>query len=68
MRRHIATIRAFVEKYPDAFTEPSVRWIRFNRDTNGFADAFFSIGRRVFVDEDKFFECCDRLNGRSEDV
>lgn len=36
------------------FSESSLRWIMFNRDTNGFGKAVVKVGRRVFVDVDRF--------------
>jgi hypothetical protein len=46
---------------------PSVagmRWIRFNAESNGFAPAFKTIGRSVFVDEREFFACVERTNAK----
>jgi len=40
-----------------------LRWLAFNRRENGFEDAFVKVGGRLFVDEQKFFECM-RLVGR----
>ena len=39
-----------------AFPESAVRWLRFNREENGFEGAFVKVGRRVYVDEDAFFD------------
>ena len=67
MKTTLATIPNFAKKHPDAFTVSSVRWIRFNQDTNGFASAFVTVGRRVLIDEDRFFEIIARQNGRWEE-
>jgi len=40
----------------------SLRWLRFNQETNGFADAFVTVGRRVLIDEGKFFDAIERQN------
>ena len=60
----ITTIRGFSEKHP-AFTVPGLRNLRFHQEVNGFADAFLTVGRKVLIDEDQFFECLDRINGRA---
>lgn len=41
-------------------SEAGLRHLRFHRDTNGFADAFRTVGRRVLVDEAEFFAAVDR--------
>ena len=40
-----------------------LRHLIFNKSTNGFETAFKKIGRRVLIDESKFFECVERQNG-----
>ena len=39
-----------------------LRHLIFNAETNGFKDAFVRVGRRVLVDEAKFFECVEMQN------
>lgn len=39
-----------------------LRHLIFHADTNGFKDAFRRVGRRVLIDEEKFFECVERQN------
>lgn len=58
--RTLLTFRAFAEKNP-AFPESSLRHLRFNQSQNGFASAFIEIGRRVLIDEERFFFCVDQL-------
>ena len=62
MNRSYSTIPAFAEKHAAAFTVPGLRWLRFNQKTNGFAEAFVAVGRRVLIDEERFFECIEKLN------
>jgi hypothetical protein len=50
----LQSIRKLSEKHP-AFSEPSLRWIIFNADKNGFANAIYRLGRRVYIDEEAFF-------------
>jgi hypothetical protein len=64
MKRNIFSIRQFSERYP-AYTQAALRGLRFYQETNGFADAFLNQGRKVLIDEDKFFACLDRINGRA---
>ena len=67
MPRVYSTIQKFAEKNPDAFTEASLRWLRYNQDENGFASAFVTVGRKVLIDEERFFGIIARQNGRCED-
>ncbi|MDR2013689.1 MAG: hypothetical protein LBQ20_11810 [Rhodanobacter sp.] len=47
------TVRQTAQKYP-AFTEPSIRWLIFNRLSNGFSRCIVQIGRRTLIDESEF--------------
>lgn len=60
---NLLTIRQFSEKHP-AFPQGGLRALRFNASTNGFEPAFLTVGRRVLVDEKRFFEIIDAKNGR----
>ena len=67
---------AVVKKQPHLI--PLVDWNRYHvwppqgglrhlvvhRTTNGFESAFVKIGRRVLIDENKFFECVARKSER----
>ncbi len=48
-----STVEQMAEKYP-AFTEPSLRWLLFNRETNGLNAAVVQLGRKVLIDEQAF--------------
>jgi hypothetical protein len=52
----LLTVKQFSEKHP-AFTHGSIRALIFNESSNGLAKAgaIVRIGRRVLVDEEKFF-------------
>ena len=63
--RNLSTINGFSAKHP-AFTQSGLRNLRFYQNVNGFSDAFLTLGRRVLIDEDKFFECLDRLNDKGD--
>ncbi len=63
-RPQFLTIKQFAEKHP-VFTQSSLRWLRFNQGTNGFADAFRCVGRRVLINEDRFFELIEEQNSRT---
>lgn len=47
------TVEQLANKYP-AFTQSSLRWMLFNRATNGLDAAVVQIGRRVLIDEQAF--------------
>ncbi len=51
------TINQFTEKHK-AFNEGSIRWILFNRKSNGLeaSGALLHNGRRILIDEDRFFD------------
>ena len=63
--RLLLTVRQFAEKYP-AFSEPSLRNLIFNAfpnssrkvaiEGNGLDMAILKVGRKVLIDETKFFE------------
>jgi hypothetical protein len=52
----LLTVKQFSEKHP-AFTQGSIRALIFTEESNGLAKAgaIVRIGRRVLVDEEKFF-------------
>jgi hypothetical protein len=62
---NLLTIAQFSEKHR-AFTVASLRWLRFNQETRGFARAFLTVGRRVLIDEGKFFYAIEQQNRSQE--
>ena len=52
----ISTVKTFSEKHP-AFSEGGLRWKIFHADENGLATsgALVRDGRRVLINEEKFF-------------
>ena len=52
--RNLRRMKAFAAESGGTFTESQLQYLRFNQDRNGFADAFITIGRRVFIDVPKF--------------
>jgi len=53
------TVKEFAKKHR-AFSENSLRWMIFNRSTNGFDSCFRKVGKkRVVIDEAAFFEKVD---------
>jgi hypothetical protein len=52
----IVTFKQFSKNNP-AWSEQSLRWLRFNQETNGLAGAgvFIEQGRRVLLDKPAFF-------------
>ena len=47
------TVEQFSKKY-SAFTPASLRWLLFNRGSNGLDAAVVQLGRRVLIDETAF--------------
>ncbi|MDP8208599.1 MAG: hypothetical protein P9L92_18190 [Candidatus Electryonea clarkiae] len=43
--------------------ESGLRWLVFNKLTNGYASAFLKVGRRVLVDPDEFIRITKQKNG-----
>jgi hypothetical protein len=61
----LLTFRQFSLKHR-AFSEPSLRWTRFKEEESGFAPAFVRVGRRVLIDEARFFQIIREQNGAGE--
>lgn len=59
--RRLHTVQQFCQAHP-AFTPGGLRWLLFNRDINGLERAVVKVGRRVLIDEDKFFVWLDEQN------
>src|SRR5215208_295802 len=49
------SVKEFVKKHP-SYTEGGLRWLLFHRRTNGLETAVIRHGRRLLIDERKFFE------------
>ena len=68
----LLTVRQFARKHP-AFTEPGLRWLIFLAkprqsstgliEPNGLEKAILRIGRKVLIDEVRFFEWVSRQQG-----
>lgn len=61
---HLKTVKQLCRDNP-SFTEGGVRHLIFHKNSNGFADAFYKVGKRVYVHEARFFECIKRQNGEA---
>lgn len=59
----LVRIKDFAKDSP--FSEASLRYLKFNQDTNGFgkAGAFLKVGNSVFVHRERFYGEIDRQNG-----
>lgn len=64
--RTLLTVKQFAEKHP-AFPEGGIRWQIFNEATNGLAEseAIIRNGRKVLIDEDRYFAWLDCQNRRA---
>ncbi|HXO19919.1 MAG TPA: hypothetical protein VOA87_08360 [Thermoanaerobaculia bacterium] len=54
------SVRELSRKHP-AFSEGSLRWLLFHRESNGLAQAVIRSGRRLLVDERRFLAWVDSL-------
>lgn len=54
----LLTIRQFVEKHR-AFTEGGLRYLIFNRKTNGFDNCVKRMGRKILLDEGAVLQWLD---------
>jgi hypothetical protein len=59
--KKLMTVKQFAEAYP-VFSEASLRWMLFKRDTNGLVEsgAVFQLGRRVLINAVKFSKWLER--------
>ena len=64
--RTLLTVRQLAVKHP-ALPEGGTRWQIFNEETNGLAEsgAIIRCGRKVLIDEDRYFAWLDRQNRRA---
>ena len=61
---HISTVRQFITRH-SAFTHGGMRALIFNEHKNGLAKsgAILRIGRKVLIDEFRFFQWVQSQNG-----
>lgn len=64
--RTLLTVNQFSAKHP-AYPVGGLRWMIFNEATNGLAEsgAVVRDGRKVLIDEDRFFARLDQMNRRA---
>jgi hypothetical protein len=55
--RDLRTFGRFAQESNGVFTVPALRWIRFNAERFGFADAFVTVRRRVLIHVPRFNAC-----------
>ena len=63
-QRTLSTIKQFSGKYP-AFSEGSLRYLVFNARQNGIDSAVLRVGKKLLIDEERFFVWLDALNEKS---
>ena len=63
--RTLLTVNQFADKHP-AFSVGGLRWQIFNSSTNGLnsSKAIVRLGKRVLIDEEKFFQWIDGQQGK----
>jgi hypothetical protein len=60
----LLSVKQLAAKSP-AFTESSIRWLIFNRESNGFDEVLVKVGRRVLIDGQKLDEWLEKNRLRS---
>ncbi len=61
----LITIKQFCQKYPWP-SQAAMRGYIFREGKSRLKDAFFKIGRRVLIDENKFFEIIKTFNNEGK--
>jgi len=56
--QNLRTVKQISAETP-AFTEASLRWLIFHKNTNGFGACVRKIGGRVLIDVERFSEWVD---------
>lgn len=54
-----------VTKWEERFSYPTLgqlRWLIFNKDSNGFSKCIVKIGRRILIDVDRYWEWVEDQN------
>lgn len=51
--KRVLTFKQIAQSYP-AFSEGSLRWLRFNGDMNGFNRCVLAVGRKLLIDAEAF--------------
>ena len=63
-RRKLIPVGAFPSYFPEmGLTESRIRWLIFNRQRYGFERCIRRVGRRLFLDPDKFLDWVDGQSG-----
>ena len=67
MPSQLYTVIQFAARHP-AFTPGSLRWLIFNEQYNGLkaSGAVKRLGRRVLIDEGRFFDWIEQLQDDSD--
>jgi hypothetical protein len=61
--RPLFSVTQFCARHP-GFPVGGVRWLLFHRETNGLNCAVVKLGRKLLLDENKFFEWVESQQGR----
>jgi hypothetical protein len=52
--KDLATFRQVSQESNGVFTEPGLRWLRFNGDRNGFNECVIELSGKVLIDRKRF--------------
>jgi hypothetical protein len=50
----LRTVKQFAQEQ-DLFSEDSLRWLIFHQEQNGLSTALCHVGRRIFIDQERFW-------------
>lgn len=59
----LRTVRQLCRESPHLFSEGSLRWLIFQRKTNGFDHCVLPVGRRLFIDLEALKQWLDEQSG-----
>lgn len=65
MNTSFISVKRLAEKYPD-FSEASIRYYLFHRDTNGLAKHVRNLGRKILICEQGFLRWIDCNGGKND--
>jgi hypothetical protein len=66
-RPRLLTVKAFAEAHcEEGWTEGSLRWLLFHRESNGYGPAVVRVGGRLRIDEQRFMEIARGKRGKRE--
>jgi hypothetical protein len=65
IERQLRTVRQLSDelKPTGGFTQASLRWLIFNAKSNGFDQAIVRLGRKIYIDRERFAQWLEQQRG-----